>query len=754
MHIEDSPDDAELIARELRKVYTIAHKVVSTGPELIAALQQHWDIVLSDFSMPGFSGLEALEIIKQKAPALPFVFVSGTIGEERAVIAIKSGATDFVIKDSLKRLIPVVERVLKEAELQRKFREAEANLQKSQALYQLLAENSSDIIAVMGEDYLVKYVSPAIESITGYKPQDLLGTIGLRLMHPQDAGFIQDTLAAALKNETPFQISFCVRRKDGAEIWLEALGKIITDANTLEKNILTVTRDITERRKAEARVREQATLLDIARDAIIVRDLQHRILYWNKGAERIYGWTNQEALSRSVQELTYTQTEIFDEAWTRLLADGEFSDELTQVTKDNRKIIVHARWTLVYDDAGNPKSVLCINSDMTERKKLEQQFLRAQRLESIGTLAGGIAHDLNNMLTPIILAIEILRTEELSKNQEELVSTIELSARRGADMVKQVLSFGRGAEGNPKMMLLEILIRDLGKIIYDTFPKNIRLELSSPPDLWPVKGDATQIHQVLLNLAVNARDAMPQGGILKISAENKNIDAQLAEMSGEMIPGKYVAICVEDSGTGMPPQVQEKIFEPFFTTKEVGRGTGLGLSTSLAIVKSHRGFVKVYSEPGKGTRFHIFIPVFSGAEVQPQIPQLGDDLPRGQGELILVVDDEKPIREMTRKTLESFGYTVKTAADGIEGIGIFTQFKDVISLVITDIMMPVLDGSAMIQVIRKIAPLMPIIAASGLDTNGKSQQLTVAGVNFFLLKPYGSDTLLETIRQALVKPGQ
>lgn len=517
-----------------------------------------------------------------------------------------------------------------------------------------------------------------------------------------------------------------------------------------DRRIIVVARDVTAKRKADEQMREQAVLLDRAQDAILVRSLDHVIQYWNQGAERIYGWSREEAVGKSARELLYDDTTIFDSAIEELMEKREFNGELSQITKDKRSIVVQVRWTLVFDDIGNPKSVLAINSDITERKKLEQQFLRAQRLESIGTLAGGIAHDLNNVLTPIMLAIEVMKMGQLSDDQKELLETIALSARRGAGMVKQVLSFARGVEGNPAPMQVAHLLADIEKIIRDTFPKNISLVINTPKDLWPIRGDKTQLHQVVLNIAVNARDAMDDGGELLLAAENHTLDEQYAGMYPGVSPGKFVRIRIEDSGEGMPPEILEKIFEPFFTTKDPGKGTGLGLSTSIGIVKGHGGFIRAYSEPGKGTRFHIYLPALlsSKSTAAEDVQQV---LPRGEGEWILVVDDEAPVRNVTRQTLEAFGYRVKTASDGAEAVAVYAASKDEISLMLTDMMMPVLDGLGTIQVIRKMNPNLPIIAASGLEANGKTARLSGEGVKFFLSKPYSADVLLKTIRQALTK---
>lgn len=503
-----------------------------------------------------------------------------------------------------------------------------------------------------------------------------------------------------------------------------------------------------ERRQSDTRLREQASLLDKARDAIVVRDLDHTISYWNQGAERLYGWTVEEAHGRSAIDLLYGVSKEYLIAVESTLANGEWQGELHNSTKSGTPLVVEARWTLVNDEKGRPSSIFSINTDITERKKLEQQFLRAQRMESIGTLAGGIAHDLNNVLAPIMMGIELLKMEEKDDERLDILNIIETSSRRGADMVKQVLSFARGAEGLQLEVRTGHLLKEIEKLANETFPKNIRISSDIPNDLRAVVGDSTQLHQVLLNLCVNARDAMPYGGTLTLAAGNQALDEHYAAMNIEAMPGPYVCLRVEDTGAGMPPEVLERIFDPFFTTKELGKGTGLGLSTTIGIIKSHRGFMRVLSEVGVGTRFHVYLP----AQTEPGAADAEDlqpGLPCGQGHLILVVDDEASIRKITQQTLQAFGYRVVLASDGAEAVAIYGVRRQEIAAVLTDMMMPVMDGPATIQVLMRIDPEVRIIAASGLNADGMVAKAASVGVKHFIPKPYTAETLLRTLHSLL-----
>ncbi len=500
-----------------------------------------------------------------------------------------------------------------------------------------------------------------------------------------------------------------------------------------------------DRQQSDIRIRDQASLLDKARDAILVCSLDHRINYWNKSAERIYGWSAEEVIGRRVQDVLYRDTTSFIQAHEHTLNHGEWIGEIRQFTKTGQELTIEGRWTLVRDDQGQPKSVFALNTDITEYRKLEDQFLRAQRIESIGTLAGGIAHDLNNILAPISMAVELLKMRVGDTRSSELLDTIAASSRRGADMVGQVLSFARGMEGRHVEVHPLRILREIESILRDTFLKDTELVVSASRELWVVHGDPTQLHQVILNLCVNARDAVEDGGKITISAGNVEIDETFAAMNLEARNGPHVYIEVEDSGMGIPPEIMDRIFDPFFTTKSVGKGTGLGLSTSLAIIKGHGGFIRAFSQPGEGSRFRVYLPAFpekSGGTA----PVEKSELPRGAGELILVIDDEESIRDITRQTLEAFGYRVILAANGEEAVRLYTEHRFEIDLVLTDMMMPGMDGAATIGCLKDLNPEVRIIATSGIHAN---KVLARSGTGNFLEKPYTAESLLTSLRQVL-----
>lgn len=505
-----------------------------------------------------------------------------------------------------------------------------------------------------------------------------------------------------------------------------------------------------ERNRTEQRIREQAALLDIATDAILVRDLEGKILFWNKGAERIYGWVAEVALGQLASQFLYKpMSHHFEEAQQVLIEKGEWYGELEQVTQTGQIIIVESRWTLMRDDDHRPKSVLVVSTDITEKKQLEAQFLRAQRMESIGTLASGIAHDLNNILTPILATAQLLQMKlpNLDQRTHQMLKLVEANTRRGAAMVQQVLSFARGAEGRHSVLQIKHLIWEIEQIVRETFPRSIEVQTVVAQNLQAVTGNVTQLHQVLMNLCVNARDAMPSGGTLKITAESLVLDESYARLNLGAQAGAYIAITVSDTGTGIPAGVLDRIFEPFFTTKAVGEGTGLGLSTVIGIVKSHGGFVKVASSVGQGTQFKVFLPSVNALEV---LEEEDPKIPEGRGELILLVDDEPTVLEISKTLLTSHDYRVLTANDGIEAISLYADHKNDISAVIVDMMMPGMDGTTTIRTLQKINSNIKIIAASGLTA---SSELTASALNIqaFLAKPYTAKELLTTIHEILHK---
>jgi PAS domain S-box-containing protein len=526
---------------------------------------------------------------------------------------------------------------------------------------------------------------------------------------------------------------------------LDAIEVLLRVKNLLQTRFLY----LQLQQRADERIREQAALIDQANDAILVCDPADRLTFWNRGAELLYGWPAADVHGRNAAEVLYqTRPPLLQEANQAVMTAGKWEGELSQVTKCGREIIVASRWTLLCDTAGRPKSKLIINTDITEKKKTEEKLLRAQRMENIGRLAGGIAHDLNNVLGPLAMGVDLLQMTHLDAVNEPLLTTLRTSVQRGSDLVRQILTFSRGFEGPRRCLQLGCIVGELTDLFGRTFPKSIAITTSIPADLWPVNADATQMYQLLANLCINARDAMPRGGQLRIDARNQRLDQQEAQRIGELAPGPFVRLEVEDSGTGIAAEQLDKIFEPFFTTKEVGKGTGLGLSTAQSIVGNHGGRIQVESTLGQGTRFLIYLPAAETAVTLPAEPR-GRELPGGKGELLLVVDDDPSLMHLAKVALTTAGYRVLTAKDGATAVGLYAKQTKEIRLVLTDLMMPVMEGAPTIQALRRLNPNVRIVVCSGLAGESEAAHSTALGAKAFLPKPYTVQALLTTVRDVL-----
>jgi len=520
--------------------------------------------------------------------------------------------------------------------------------------------------------------------------------------------------------------------------------------------------DVTEAEDA-AHHESEARLSGIvasAMDAIITVDEAQRVVVFNSAAEKTFEITAKDALGKPLDQFIperfraahHGHIRAFGATNVTKRAMGGLST-LFGLRSNGEEFPIEASISQV--EIRGKMLFTVILRDITEKRRAEAQLLRSQRLESVGTLAGGLAHDLNNILAPIMVSVRLLE-RKLAGDPEglECVAMLGQLADRGANIVRQVLSFARGAEGDRVPTQMKHIIREVADILRETLPKSIQVKQEIPSDLWPARVDANQMHQVLMNLAVNARDAMAGQGTLTLSAQNVNLDEHFAQMHPEAQSGEYVSISVADTGIGIPPEHLDRIFDPFFTTKPHGEGTGLGLSTTIGIVRAHEGFINVYSEPGKGTRFRIYLPAhLAEAASSPDERSVRQPLPVGHGELVMVVDDESHVREMTGRTLIAFGYKVLLAEDGTAAVSLFAQHSEQVAAVVLDMMMPFMDGLVTARALRRMDPNVRLIGSSGLMEKRRVAEAEEAGFSGFLSKPYTADELLRILADSLKTDG-
>lgn len=729
------------------------------------------DLILLDILMPGIDGFETCRRLKANPATqeIPIIFLTAVSDNVDKVKGLNLGAVDYITKplnheevlarvnthvrlqNLTKRLIEQNERLEKEIQQRQQVEEEREQafkaLQRSEARFRRLIESNVIGVVFSMTDGTITDANDAFLHIVGYNRTDLkAGRLNWQTITPPEYAHLNQAALAELTSSGAFSaFEKEYLRKDGRRIPVMIGGALL---NETQQAVVSFVLDLTQHKQAEDTIREQAALLNITTDAILVRGLDNKIQYWNKGAEQVYGWTMEEVMNQDAHRLLYRLNllEQLKTAQRSLMECGTWQGELHQVNKQGKEIIVASRWTLMHDAQGQPKSILTVNTDITEKKQLESQFLRTQRLESLGTLAGGIAHDLNNILTPVLTTAQLLkfRFPNADEQSQHLFEIIETNTKRGAALVKQVLQFARGVEGKRAIVQVKHLIHEVKQIAEKTFPKSIEVLTYVEQGLWLVSGDATHLHQVLMNLVVNARDAMPNGGTLTISAENLLVDEQYARMNLDASVGSYISLTVKDTGTGMSAEIADRIFEPFFTTKEIGKGTGLGLSTVRGIVKSHGGFIDVFSKVGEGTEFKVFLPAVE-ANVSSQVESSNSS--SGNAEWILIVDDEAAILETTKVSLEAYNYHVLTANDGIEAISLCAQYKHKIAVALVDMMMPSMDGLTTIQTLKKIDPQIKAIAISGFVPDDRLREASC--IENFITKPYTIPELLQALQAAL-----
>ncbi|MDB6139832.1 MAG: domain S-box-containing protein, partial [Verrucomicrobiaceae bacterium] len=629
-----------------------------------------------------------------------------------------------------------------------KVRQSEASMAAAQRIAKV---GNWDLNVVTGE----LYWSAQVFALFGVPVCDsgLIYATFLKSVHPADQERMRKAVESAVAEDAPYNVEYRVLRPDGTARVMHGQGEVLRDATGRALRMTGTVQDITERKQAEETLQLLSSAVEQSKESILITDAQPdlpgpRILFVNPAFTQMTGYTAQEVVGKTPRMLQGPRTDR--EVMKRLrhnLTHGEtFEGDTVNYRKDGTEF--HMEWQIapIRNASGKVTHFVAIQRDVTERQKHRRLALRSQRLESLGTLAGGVAHDLNNALAPIMLGLDLMRIRH--PQECGIIDVFETSARRGADMVRQLLSFASGAEGARVSIQPSHLVAELESMMRASFPKNIRVVIASEPGLPTVLGDATQVHQILLNLCVNARDAMPHGGVLTVETQQMEMDVVYASAIPDARPGHYVVLRVRDTGTGIPAEIIDRIFDPFFTTKDADRGTGLGLSTVLGIVKGHGGFLHVYSQPGQGSTFAVYLPVHGARAEEAEAPAEVEF--RGQGETILLVDDEPLVLEIGRRVLQRLGFTPLTATDGADGLVVLAQHRDEVRAIITDLHMPHMDGLAFVRALRRLLPHIPVVIASGRMEETLRGEFKSLGVTQRLDKPFAENQLAQALKKLLV----
>jgi len=755
--VEDNPHDAELLLRELRRAgFDPVWQRVDSALAFVDSLSPDIEIILSDYSMPQFDGLRALKLMQEHGLEIPFIVVSGAIGEEVAVEAMRSGANDYLMKGNLAKLGPTIKRELNEAENRRARRRAEAALRESEDRHRDLIEHSRDLICTHDLTGRILSVNQTAAELLGYDQKTLLTKdIKEILFSGSENEF--DNYIAELRKTGSAQGTMTVQTRVGEK-------RIWDYSNTLRTEgvavpiVRTMAHDVTEQSQAESALRaNQARLAGIvnsAMDAIISVDSEQKIVLFNAAAERILGCPAAEAIGQSIdrfipqrfREQHAKHIRNFGETGVTLRSMHSFA-ELTALRADGEQFPIEASISQI--EVAGKKLLTVILRDITERKQLEEQFRQSQKMEAIGRLAGGVAHDFNNMLTAIIGYSQLVQAQldDASPLRHD-IEEIEKAGHRAAGLTAQLLAFSRKQVLQPKVLDLNDVISDVDKMLRRLIGEDIDLVTIAMPDLGRVKADPGQVEQILLNLALNSRDAMPRGGKLTIETANTELDEIYASSHADVVPGPYVMLAVSDTGHGLDAKTQSHIFEPFFTTKVQGKGTGLGLSTVFGIVKQSGGHVWVYSEPGHGAAFKVYFPRVDESADAAAAPEKSVESLYGS-ENILVVEDDEAVRDVSRLALEKYGYTVLEAERGTQALEAFGPLATAIDLVVTDVIMAGMSGPGLVLRLQKLHPDVKVLYVSGYTEEATIHHGVLTEGIAFLQKPFTPDGLVRKVRQLL-----
>ena len=741
--VEDNPGDARLLQESVADVgasglINLVH-VERLSDALERLSKQAFDVILLDLSLPDERGLATLTRTHAHAPGVPIVVLSGMDDEALAARAVRQGAQDYLVKGRADGHLVI--RAMRYATERQRAIEA---LERREEHFRSLIENALDLISILNPDGIIRYVSPSHERILGYRPEELIGANVLSFVHPEDLAATAESFrgqAATSSMECRF------RHKNGTWRVIESFGRNLAHVPGVQ-GVVVNARDVTERKHVEDALREaNQTLRAVIHTSplpIYTTDLDGRIKSWNRAAHRTFGWAEWELLDQPLPQFPADPEEALRMRWAQAERGGTEIGLETRCRRQDGSLLDVSIWSaLLRDGSGALKGIVDVVADITERKRLEEQLHHSQRLEAIGRLAGGVAHDFNNLLMVISgysqMLLEALPPDE--RAHTDLQQVIK-AAERASDLTAQLLAFSRRQPVSPKILDLNSLVNDLQRMLQRVIGEDIRLTTTLDPHLRRIQADPGQLEQVVLNLAVNARDAMPNGGTLTIETANVHLDEAYARKHLSPNPGDYAVLAISDTGAGMDQEVQSHLFEPFFTTKEKGKGTGLGLSTSYGIIKQSGGEITVTSKLGSGTIFHIYLPV---AERQTEAPPVRTETPALRGtETILLVEDEEAVRTVLETILKKNGYVVLGCPSPQQALAVFEEHSGKIDLLVTDMVMPGMSGLELGEKMQSSSPGLQVLYVSGY-----SDSIGVTRPGAFLQKPFKAEALAAKVREVL-----
>jgi two-component system, cell cycle sensor histidine kinase and response regulator CckA len=865
--LEDDAGDAATVEAALRGGgLDFAAQTVTNREDFIKAIKDTApDVVLSDCVLPGFQGREALALFRLEHPDLPFIAMSGLLGDEQVAELMRAGATDFISKNHLEKLVPSVKRALRELAERREQRQAELLRQSSEARFRALFESAGSGIGIEDLHGKIIQTNRALQQMLGYEPTELLTVTRRDFTHTQDLKEETAHFKRLLAGKSDhYRVEKRFVRKDGRIFWGRLTVSMVRDAAGAPQFTVAMIEDITERQRAEETHMQYAAIVEFSNDAIVSKTLDGIIFNWNPAAARLFGYLASEANGRPITLITPVEREAEEQHTLEGMKRGEFIDnfETTRLRKDGLVIHVSVTTSPIKDVSGriigassiyrditdrkraeevlrksqaenqklaafpqfNPNPVLelatdgsvtysneaarhmaeslgkpqlseflppetpaivkeclltresrlrlttvirgrtiswsffpvpeigvvhCYAGDITERQNLEAQLRQSQKMESVGLLAGGVAHDFNNILTVIQGHNSLLASLALSEDALDSARQIALAADRAANLTRQLLTFSRRQILQPKNLDLNEVVSNMTKMLRRLLGEDITLQVNYASSLPLVHADPGMMEQVLMNLSINSRDAMPKGGKLLVDTSSVKIDDAAARKMPGASPGQYVCLTVRDTGRGIPPEVMPHIFEPFFTTKDVGKGTGLGLATVYGIVQQHRGSINVTSKVGVEAVFEIYLPAVAGTASAREAAPLPPEI-RGGNETLLIVEDEGPLRQLVKRVLERYGYRVLEANSGVDALPIWLQYKDQISLLLTDMVMPHgVSGRELAERLRGDKPGLKVIYSSGYSLAVVGGDMVLRDGLNFLQKPYDPIKLARAVRDCL-----